>query len=1365
MSYPFPTISSNIDSLNTCSYYTEKDLSIFNVSQSIDIFFGKSSNDIIEFSIFDIYGNAINWKVLNKQDTYNVLTETYKDVDERRITYNYKKYNGSYTISKDRQILLNTLQDLSDANIKNGNQVVSYNFLRNVSGNSDYNLVIKSISPDRKEIQLVPSFNLDINDDENLLQNINYEAFARKMILVNDLVDIIIDKTNTYNITNYYFTFAKNNPTIISFVKSTFGLKTDADIIEYLQELYQGYSSNFKLSDTTNVSDNYTGIKNYIIKWLYTYNKTLINISDLKAQFKYIIDVGIKKELSKLNYNYNSLDQNNYVQTFIDNLFYYNFISPMLDDIGNSYYNKFYTYLKNCLNFGNNKVFPIINHSFVADGDNTILVVKLFDYLTEDVGLRDTCWVSNISLVPIIQKVVITHVVSPKHYKISGPNFKINLKGKNTQISKNQNYKSENQLKLSDVQNQIDFNKKLQILNVDYTNFKNFILFSSAQLRVKLFKNKLNQLNSYSASLATINEKISNLSNYSTSVITSSIISSYSYDTNAINTQVTNIYESFDGYESYLYKSELLTDDLYYQNYLSGAIEYDFNNRDSLVNNTPEYINSNDDNSDYLIFLSMVGHFFDNIYLYIQNFPTNQYVSNSSDNSFINNTANIMLEQFGWTPISSVDQVLLDQYYINDPETSGSLSGAERMKIIWSRILNNLPIIYKTKGTEESIKLLSNIYGIPNNLVKIKEFGGNNLSDEDESSYIFQQRYYFTKYSGSAEYVEIPCSQDVKSIEFKFKINTNHNYKFKDSVNLLVKNENFKVDLYKEKETSMGIITFTLGNQVFYSDSLPLFNGKIFNVLITRNEVVNQTLIDSGSPPSFYKFIVNNVDDDNIIFESNEEKLLDYSYSSIFTTGNFIYFGNTISGSNNFYGNLDKINIWNIELNPESFVNHSKNFDAYDDGNYDSTYANLYFRYSYEYPENLNTSNGQPIPIKNSNNFYKGASNYYGYAYNFKYTNEELISCSYVYSSIYPYQFSIIDINQNIKYKDIGPNKFKNSKINKVTQRVLARLMPNESSTSQIQVNNNSNLVAVYISPYSIQDEDIMNFTGECDLMDAIGDPANLYKSRYDSLETLRNDYNTNNLAEKVLYQEFMTLYKNYIDSSFFDSVKKLIPARSKLFTGVLIESNIIERNKYQNRPIDAYDSHILDITPSNKLNDMSVAFEKTNSSSLSVDTPKYAYRYHDWRPAKYISNDAMDTRLSAFSINGLYNSYKNNEFVNDLIYKNVDTVYSPNHIPDSSDIIYVTSSVVSYNFVNSSSFSKIRNNITPNILPRFDNNCLDKTNYPKGHYSICRNGNNTRFTTNSNNTVDQESNYDGSSPITLTSVNVGGSVTKLVTI
>jgi hypothetical protein len=85
--------------------------------------------------------------------------------------------------------------------------------------------------------------------------------------------------------------------------------------------------------------------------------------------------------------------------------------------------------------------------------------------------------------------------------------------------------------------------------------------------------------------------------------------------------------------------------------------------------------------------------------------------------------------------------------------------------------------------------------------------------------------------------------------------------------------------------------------------------------------------------------------------------------------------------------------------------------------------------------------------------------------------------------------------------------------------------------------------------------------------MELISDPRNLYEDRYYDLINKNHEYNS--LGNKqTLFNEMLTVYKLYFDKSIFQAIKNIIPARANLFTGVVIEPTILERPKYQNRPI-----------------------------------------------------------------------------------------------------------------------------------------------------------------------------------------------------
>ena len=1406
MAFPFPTISSNDGALNSGSYFLQNDLDTFVDVPFQEYYFGNSEQDIIEFSVYDIEGNINVWKYLPVSTTYTVLNKTYKDVDNNTLSYNYKQYNSSYTIAFNKNILLNTLQDLSGSNINSGNHVASYNFIRNVAGNTDYQLYIKDISPNRREVKLTPVFKLDLTKEENILVNLQYQAFARKAVLVRDTIPLFNYFLDSYQIYKNSNLLISNNKESFTLLRTNFGFKSDADILAFLDETYTGFNRPFVNSQNGQLIQNsFEGTKNYIKDWLYTNYKSIYSFEQIQVQFKYIVQKSISIRLSQFNSYYTSnIELKTQVENFITDLFFTNFISSVVDTVQTYHDNKLYAYLKNALNFGNDVFYTILNYTFVEENGNTNIIVKLFNELPLDISLRNKCWISNISLVPVIQKFVINVPIVKRSFKISGPNFKIPI---DSYKSSTINYQNSNNLKLDNTtKNDVEFYKKLNNINVDYSDFSNFIVFGSAELRTKLFLNKvttINQLNkSINSIVTTLSASAANSASSYTLLTSYTFISaSYAEEVDGYHSQLNTVFNSFDGYDTYLYKNISLVsgsttsfvNGAYVQNYnypeyIENAIEFDKNNRDSLVNNTPEYILLDDNNTDYLIFLSMIGHHFDNIYLYIKNFPTQQYVENNLSSSYVSTVANTLLQQFGWDPISSFDNSSIESNYLTG---SHAYSDYDKLKIIWNRILKTLPLIYKTKGTEECIRVMSNIYGIPRSLLNVKEYGGNKISDEDNSSYTYQSKYYFTKYTRNGDAIIIPVSGSsnyVNSIEFKLRIDSDYIYPQNTKVTLL-KTINWDVSIKKETKDTFGKLKFDLSltgapTDYIETDSLPLFNGNVFNVLIKQiNLSANYDTGSGGQLPYQYSLRVTSVDNDEIVFDDSKSIISGTdNINSIFNDISLLYVGNYTGGGNLFQGNIDKINLWKHELDDESFIEHCKNFDSYKTNNDSTTYDNLYFRYSYDYPVNMYTASF--FHIRNANKLY---SQYSASAYNFAQNTTTQSNCLTVSASLYPYQFDEIEINQNIKLGQYGPNKFKNVKINKATQTVEARLMTNETSTVNNLITTDSNLLAVYISPFKVRDDDILNFLGEYDMMDLIGNPSNIFSENYEGLQTLRNNYNKYNLSEQVLYQEFMTLYKNYFDGSFFETVRQLLPARSKVIDGILIEPSLLERNKYQSRPINSAIAY--DLSSSHQpLRNFSASFERNYKSISQVNLNKNGLKFpitsstygsltSSMHPSSYTSNNYTtfqfsslnyDKRLSVFSISGsFFDKYQTN-----YIYKNNKKVYLFGTNPNTNLENSSSKLVNTYSYVNINSSS---------LFNTYDNNSsiFDTDPYPIGHYALKRRI--SRFSTiqyfvnsstgsflkkssqTSSTTVDDKGNSDNSSPIERTQINLQVSENSLI--
>ena len=179
-------------------------------------------------------------------------------------------------------------------------------------------------------------------------------------------------------------------------------------------------------------------------------------------------------------------------------------------------------------------------------------------------------------------------------------------------------------------------------INVDYSNFSNFIHFSSATERLYNFVYKVQLIESASAGLAQTNTS------------TAKVLLQ-----NQIDTTITN----FDTYEYYLYFTSASTAwpkqkstqpyPLYsvtssqVVNWLGtintvptattmsmywSASYYDDQNKDLLIYATPSYIAEDPTNQPYLVFLNMIGQHFDNIWIYLKD-VTNHY--SAENNPFV----------------------------------------------------------------------------------------------------------------------------------------------------------------------------------------------------------------------------------------------------------------------------------------------------------------------------------------------------------------------------------------------------------------------------------------------------------------------------------------------------------------------------------------------------------------------------------------------------------------------------------------------------------------------------------------------------------------------------------------------------------
>jgi len=298
------------------------------------------------------------------------------------------------------------------------------------------------------------------------------------------------------------------------------------------------------------------------------------------------------------------------------------------------------------LDFGRDIQIIGVNAVYVEEAGEGYVIFKLYEPLPDEFDVKSTFWVVYQVAEPAEFNVTInvTPELLPTSTPLRGPNYKVNITDR---IGKTTPYYNYSSLLLTSVTSSYQQIKSLMDekgiqINVDYSNFNNFIHFSSATERLYNFVYKLQTIESASATLAS--------TSYSASRVT-------------LQSEIDATIEKFDGYEYYLYFESASTSwpkssttqpyPLYSvtssqaKNWLGStnivptattmsmyfsSSYYDDQNKDWLVYATPSYIQDDAANAPYLVFLDMIGQHFDNIWIYIKDL-SNRY--SAENNPFV----------------------------------------------------------------------------------------------------------------------------------------------------------------------------------------------------------------------------------------------------------------------------------------------------------------------------------------------------------------------------------------------------------------------------------------------------------------------------------------------------------------------------------------------------------------------------------------------------------------------------------------------------------------------------------------------------------------------------------------------------------
>ena len=505
------------------------------------------------------------------------------------------------------------------------------------------------------------------------------------------------------------------------------------------------------------------------------YNFTNYQLDSSPDNLYYISDISSDRTELRLKTNIFENEQ-------IENAFA-EFQTNVLDT---DFFDEFY------INFGNNNLFIAVNAQLDKTEEDTSILIKLYEPLPTQYQVKDEIYVVTKVAESVGYQVIFDEVIEvfDDLTYLKGPNTALDLNAQTNNSSEYQNYTELEATPLSSSFYQLKqiANQKGINLNVDYISFSNFIYFSSAKTRIENFYYKAQLIETYQYSQSLIE-------NYSSTP--SSQISS---SAGVYKSKIENIIKNFDGYEYFLYynseskawpkqnstepyvlasysgstvKTWLGSDNensAYYGGELLSGSDFDNSNQNNLHYAVPEFIREDSDNNPYELFINMMGQHFDNLWLYTKQVTEkldrdNRVAYGISKDLVADTLRSLGTKLYGGG--FAIEDVYTNFLGFN---TSGSLSpptGSELItnyvtasgdavpldtahKELYKRLYNNLPHLLKKKGTIEGIRNLITIYGIPQTILRISEFGGKDKYNSNDYDYTYDRYSYALKTQMSA---------------------------------------------------------------------------------------------------------------------------------------------------------------------------------------------------------------------------------------------------------------------------------------------------------------------------------------------------------------------------------------------------------------------------------------------------------------------------------------------------------------------------------------------------------------------------------------------------------------------------------------
>lgn len=764
------------------------------------------------------------------------------------------------------------------------------------------------------------------------------------------------------------------------------------------------------------------------------------------------------------------------------------------------------------------------------------------------------------------------------------------------------------------------------------------------------------------------------------------VTSSYITDVKITTTDPTNTVPFSN---TFLTSSDEFED--WYSSISASAVAYDDANIHSLFNNLPIKYQEDTERDVLLKFVSLVGEFFDVERALIasqDSFRTRDYNTLNSPSS---NLLPDFLQGFGWEMISPFSSSL--STYFGTGESDILVEGNTIKDIednTYRKILNNLLYVYKSKGTANAIRALTNVFGYPADVLSVRE-GGGSLEEHNpsiisnqaetlldglenkEGNISFQHSVkeipsYILVNSSSADgnnrnFIELPWWVDdaqPECIEFIFKPQESSNNQ------VLVESSgsaynNWNVTLEKSASTSdYGRLTLNINNSAqaasdiasnaitMSTDYFLIKNKKLWNVMFSRSIPTASTFNVTQS----YELVVAQQDKDKIPQLYTASMLVSNSNANTnFTASNLgsLELSKNLEFGKTFTGSIAEIRGWKEKLNISKFKQHTLNKFSTVGNHITSSQKNLI--YHFKLNENYNFSNSETSSLQFKDAAFKNIKDY-----SFTRTGATTFFSSSLFDS------DLVDV-YSFAIRAGGLNQLNDKKI--ITNPVERIVRPLDSKVSSgVKLDDDiepkrqySNNLYLLRTPQATLNDYIIDSIADNDISDYFGSPEDLTKTEYSALNQLRKEI-LDDRGVTLDINKWIDAQKGIFSEAFVSAIKSAVPAKAKLSDiGILLEPTILERQKIKNPSL------------SHEIQGVSGSFDQTQyydfSDSKKVADPEVILNYvqdvslnsSSYEPVKEGTSDIMS---STFTLGG-----------------NKEVLYGDNSVVRLSEDFVITESVV----------------------------------------------------------------------------------------